>query len=48
MERVWTGGGKGECGFVLGPVWPLVEVLLPATGDQPGAAVTGNLGLEDD
>lgn len=48
MERVWTGGGKGERGLVLGPVWSLVEVLLPATWDQPRAAVTGNLGLEDD
>lgn len=46
MERVWTGGGKGERG--LGPVWPLLEVLLPATWDQPGATMTGNFGLEDD
>lgn len=48
MERVWTGGGKGERGFVLDPVWPLLEVLLPATWDQPGATMTGNFGLEDD
>lgn len=45
--RVWTGGDEVERGFVLGPVWPLLEVLLPATWDQPGATMTGNFGLED-
>lgn len=50
MERIWIKGGKGEhCILIIFPVQPDllgVEVLLLASGDEPGAVVAGNLGLK--